>query len=934
MSNATKGKKPETSPQEGAGGSGFTRREFLKLGAAGLGGMTLLWSAPSRLFYLKNIPSIENPLGYYPNRGWEKIYRNQYKFDDSFTFICSPNCTHECRLRGFVRNGVMIRTEQNYDNHRISDLYGNRCTYAWNPRGCSNGFTFHRRVYGSYRLKYPLIRKGWKQWADEGFPYLTPENRKKYKFTTRGTDTLVRTSWERVIDYIAEASIKIAEAYSGDIGRKRLLEQGYSEEMLAHWNGAGTRTIKLRGGMGLLGVIGKYGAYRFSNTLALVDHHVRKADRSNALGGRNWSKYTWHGDQAPGFPFVHGLQASDVDFNDMRFSKLHISIGKNLVENKRPDNHFAAEIMERGGKLVVISPEYGPSSSKADYWITIRPNTDAALLLGVSKILMDKGWYDEEFLKAFTDFPFVIRKDTLKRLKPEDFIQGYGGQLSSDGPSYTIHGLEKDQYDRIGDFVIYDARSRSLAPITRDDVGKTMREKALDPILEWEGKIKGVDGKEIDVCTVFSAYKNIHLKDYDLDTVVEITHSNRDLIQKLAEDIATVKPAAIHIGEGLNHWFHAVETNRAANLPIILTGNIGKPGTGCHTWAGNYKAGLFQATDRTGPGFKSWVAEDPFEPNLDPEARAKDLKIRGYARGEEPAYWNNDDGPLIVDTPKFGRKVFTGETHMPTPTKMLWHTNVNLLNNAKYVYEMVKHVNPKIDLVISQDIEMTATCEYADIVLPANSWAEQQTYELTASCSNPFLQIWNGGLEPVFDSKDDVVIFAEVAKRLGEILNDNRFSDYWKFALEGRTEVYIDRLLDGSATTHGYTTKDIMAGKYGEPGAALMLFRTYPRIPFYEQVKDSTPFFTPTGRMQAYNDEPEVIEYGENFIVHREGPEATPYLPNVIVSSNPLIRPQDYGIPGDATGAEERQVRNIKIPWSEVKKTKNFLWADGFKFYC
>ncbi|MFQ6675445.1 MAG: molybdopterin-dependent oxidoreductase [Fidelibacterota bacterium] len=912
----------------------YTRREFLKMGTVGLGGATLMWSSPVNLFYLKNLASIDNPLGFYPNRGWEKIYRNQYRFDDSFTFICSPNCTHECRLRGFVRNGVMIRTEQNYDNHRIRDLYGNQCTYAWNPRGCSNGFTFHRRVYGSYRLKYPLIRKGWKRWADEGFPDLTKENRDRYGFTSRGGDTLERIGWDEVIDYVARATIHIARTYSGPRGKKRLLDEGYPEEMLTHWEGAGTRTIKLRGGMGLLGVIGKYGAYRFSNTLALVDHHVRNVDRDHARGGRNWSNYTWHGDQAPGFPFVHGLQASDVDFNDMRFSKLHVSIGKNLVENKRPDNHFAAEVMERGGKLVVISPEYSPSSSKADYWITIRPNTDAALLLGVSRILIDNGWIHEQFLKEFTDFPLVIRRDTLKRLKPEDFIPGYRGQLQEDGPSFRIHGLRRAEYEKIGDFVVYDGRSQALTPVTRDDVGQKVVEKGMDPVLEWEGTVKTVDGKEIGVCTLFHAYKNIHLKDYDLKTVVEITHSNGELIEQLARDIATITPACIHVGEGLNHWFHAVETNRAAYLPMILTGNIGRPGAGCHTWAGNYKAGLFQGSDQVGPGFKAWVAEDPFEPNLDRHARATDISIRGYARGEEPAYWNDDDRPLIVNTPKYGRKVFTGTTHMPTPTKMLWHTNVNLLNNAKYVYEMVRNVNPNIDLIISQDIEMTATCEYADVVLPANSWAEQQSYELTASCSNPFLQIWNGGLKPVFDSRDDVLIFAQVAARMGEILEDKRFSDYWKFALEGKTGVYIDRLLDGSNTTHGYTTRDIMAGKYGEPGAALMLFRTYPRIPFYEQVKEGTPFFTPTGRLQAYNDEPEVIEYGENFVVHREGPEATLYLPNVIVSTNPLIRPDDYGIPLSATGANERQVRNVKMAWKEVKKTKNFLWKDGFKFYC
>jgi len=68
--------------------------------------------------------------------------------------------------------------------------------------------------------------------------------------------------------------------------------------------------------------------------------------------------------------------------------------------------------------------------------------------------------------------------------------------------------------------------------------------------------------------------------------------------------------------------------------------------------------------------------------------------------------------------------------------------------------------------------------------------------------------------------------------------------------------------------------------------------------------------------------------------VHREGPEATPYLPNVIVSSNPYIRPEDYGIPLTAEHWDERTIRNVKLPWSRVKETKNFLWEKGFRFYC
>ena len=169
----------------------------------------------------------------------------------------------------------------------------------------------------------------------------------------------------------------------------------------------------------------------------------------------------------------------------------------------------------------------------------------------------------------------------------------------------------------------------------------------------------------------------------------------------------------------------------------------------------------------------------------------------------------------------------------------------------------------------------------------------------------PIFQIWKGGIKPVNDSKDDVMIIAGMAAKLGELLRDMRFRDYWKFALEGRPEVYINRLLDGSTTSKGYTFDDIIDGKYGEPGVALLNYRTYPRQPFWEQVHESIPFYTPTGRLQAYNDESEIIEYGENFIVHREVRRATQYLPNVIVSTNPYIRPDDYGIPESAEHWDE-----------------------------
>ncbi len=917
--------------QANAENNSMDRRLFLKaLGAGSAGAVALAHWKPC-WSYLAAYDT--NPLARRVERDWEQIYRDQYRYDSFFDWVCSPNDTHACRVRAYVRNGIVVRCGSTYDYQTYADLYGNRATPNWNPRQCAKGYTFQRVIYGPYRLRHPIVRRGWRAWAEAGYPELTPERRHEFKFDARGDDEFVQITWEDAFRFIAGALEAIARRYSGEDGKRRLLAEGYQPEMVEATEGAGTRTIKLRGGMGLLGVLGKYGMYRLSNALALLDAHVRGVGPDQAKGGRNWSNYTWHGDQAPGHPWVHGLQTSDCDFNDLRFSKLIIMDGKNLVENKLPDSHWFIECMERGGKVVVITPEYGPPATKADYWIPIRPATDAALWLGIARLLMERGWYDAEFVKRYTDFPLLVRTDTLRRLRAREVFPDYRSSLDPEGPSYRIQGLTPEQHERIGDFVVWDDEAQGPRAVTRDDVGQRMLARGIRPALAGKFRVKLVDGSQVEAMTLWSLYE-IHLRDYDLETVCEITQAPRKLVERLAQDIATIRPVAIHQGEGINHWFHATEMNRAAYLPLMLTGNIGKPGAGCHTWAGNYKAALFQGSPWTGPGFKGWVAEDPFHPNLDPAAHGKDVPVRPYARDEEPAYWNHGDQALIVETPKYGRKVFTGRTHMPTPTKAILFNNVNLINNAKWVYEMIKNVHPKIEMIVSFDVQMTASIEYADLALPANSWLEFEGLEVTASCSNPFLQIWKGGIPPVFDSKDDLAIIAGIAGALAERTGDRRFADYFKFELEGKREVYLQRLLDSCTTTVGYRLEEIMAGKYGPPGGALMNFRTYPRIPFYEQVHADEPFYTETGRLQAYADVPEAIEYGENFVVHREGPEATPYLPNVIVSSNPYVRPDDYGIPPDAEHWDLRTVRNVKLPWREVQKTRNPLWERGLRFYC
>ncbi len=98
------------------------RRQFLKVSAgsvavAAVGDKVL---APTAL---QPAVEVDNPLADHPDRSWEQVYHDHYRYDSSFTWVCSPNDTHDCRIRSFVRNGVVMRVEQNYDHQTYENLY-------------------------------------------------------------------------------------------------------------------------------------------------------------------------------------------------------------------------------------------------------------------------------------------------------------------------------------------------------------------------------------------------------------------------------------------------------------------------------------------------------------------------------------------------------------------------------------------------------------------------------------------------------------------------------------------------------------------------------------------------------------------------------------------------------------------------------------------
>jgi nitrate reductase alpha subunit len=152
---------------------------------------------------------------------------------------------------------------------------------------------------------------------------------------------------------------------------------------------------------------------------------------------------------------------------------------------------------------------------------------------------------------------------------------------------------------------------------------------------------------------------------------------------------------------------------------------------------------------------------------------------------------------------------------------------------------------------------------------------------------------------------------------------------------ENPNTTYLQRILDFSTNTKGYKFSDL-ENKAKEGVPALMNSRTSPKVVGYDQVVDSTPWYTKSGRLEFYREEDEFIEAGENLPVHREPVDSTFYEPNIIISPNhEALRPagpEKYGVKRDALDCETRCGRNVVLPWAEAKKTKHPLMKDGFKF--
>lgn len=99
--------------------------------------------------------------------------------------------------------------------------------------------------------------------------------------------------------------------------------------------------------------------------------------------------------------FTNG-RAGQANIEDLPGMDLVILWGTNLVSTGVHAMPFINEARANGARIVAIDPRVTRTTAFADWHLQPRPGTDAALALGMMKIIVDRGLHDVDFLKRHT----------------------------------------------------------------------------------------------------------------------------------------------------------------------------------------------------------------------------------------------------------------------------------------------------------------------------------------------------------------------------------------------------------------------------------------------------------------------------------------------------------------------------------------------------
>jgi anaerobic selenocysteine-containing dehydrogenase len=369
--------------------------------------------------------------------------------------------------------------------------------------------------------------------------------------------------------------------------------------------------------------------------------------------------------------------------------------------------------LKRGLRLIVIDPRHVGLATKADLWLRVRPGTDGALALGLAHLMLERGWYDRDFIRTWSNGPLLVRADTGRLLTEHDLVSGGNARraLAWDGPTARLLS-----YDTATGR--YDGDSGSLA-------------------LEGEYRITTPQG-EVICHPAFELYARL-CRRYPPEAVEAICWIPRAQVEEAARLLWHARPVSYYAYSGHEHHANVTQTARAMSLLYALTGSFDRPG-------GNVLFAAPPAAPMTGQ-------ELPSAQHMAPTVGLAERPLG-------PARWG------FVTTRDLYRAILEGT---PYPVRAVIGFGANMLvahADGRQGREALK----ALEFYTHADLFMNPTAELADVVLPVASAFEREALKIGFEVSpeaQSLIQLRQAVVPPPGEARSDTDIIFDLATRLG-----------------------------------------------------------------------------------------------------------------------------------------------------------------------
>jgi DMSO reductase family type II enzyme molybdopterin subunit len=627
----------------------------------------------------------------------------------------------------------------------------------------------------------------------------------------------------------------------------------------------------------------------------------------STVGGLTTDVNAEMNDFAPGYYLTYGSFDPVSSVDDWFHSEVFIIWAANPNYTRIPHIHFVNEARYKGTEVVVIAPDFSPSSIHADYHIPVKIGSDAALALAMANVVVDEGLMDEAFIREQTDLPLLVVKGTNRYLRQSDLEEG-----GSDEQFYA-----------------WDTASGAPVPAPR----RNLQWGDATPALEGDYTVAGKDGP-LTVTPVFTLIR-ARLAAYRPEAVQPITGVHPDTIRLLARRIAAKKTAILSSLGGMGKHYHGDLMERAQLLLLALTGNWGKQGTGVRAWL----AGLFDGSatvtlkSKRGPDEVSALldmrdqlinARVTMDPSLSPLLVAVEQSRASSGGLIPPVFWwyhhagykETWDRPDWHD-PSMKRRFaeyfreasesgWWSGVDVPRaehPTRVLIEMGGNVLRRTRGGSRMLlDKLWPQLSCVVTIEVRMSTTALFSDYVLPCAQWYEKIGFGIP-STHVMHLTFSDKAVEPPGESVHEWEAFRRLAQKLQERARARGIQPYTDArgvqrdpanALETFTrkgvfvdeEVLADEMIRDSAVTGtlppNASLEDIRKnGFYRWQGLGInprvIAQATEPRpdetfVPFRDHVERGEPYPTLSRRAQFLIEHPWFVEADEHLPRHKDPP--------------------------------------------------------------